>query len=74
MLKYVITLIALSLVACEDRTRYVLGEEKAPCELVLDKLEACLGVRPVLLGSCRGEHTRLLGLSCDDLISELGIQ
>lgn len=72
---YVTTMIMLItiLTTCESPSQPP-TPAKLPCDEVLDKLEECIGARPVLFGGCTlssAEH--LLELSCDELIDALGV-
>ena len=72
---YVTTMFALItiLTTCESPSQ-TQTPIKLPCDEVLDKLEQCIGARPVIYGRCSlssAEH--LLELSCSELIDTLGV-
>ena len=67
--KCYLLLLIICVTTCEPQDTQI---DKSPCEILLDTLEACIGGRPSLMGTCTDEEAnRLLKLSCADIISNL---
>ena len=73
MRKYTVLLLTLVCLCTCDADRSIPTPPRTPCEALLDKLEACIGGRPVLRGvGCSAERANaLLELTCGEILSEL---
>lgn len=73
MRKYTVFLLTLACLSTCDSHESASPIPRTPCEVLLDKLEECIGGRPALRGvGCSEEKANaLLDLTCDEILSEL---